>query len=123
MDTILHGETAGVDDAFRMIKGEVASLLMESGAADWDESCGGHRGKASKVKTVTIGHVPDRGGRPEGVSRQQALMPEWQKRVASEKGHGGNKGGNQGGNKGNGGRLGPMPGQKRNKQAAKKQKK
>jgi len=56
------------------------SLLVERGVG---EVHGGGR-----VKTVRIGHVPDRGGRPEGVSRQAALMPEWRARKIKGEGAG-----------------------------------
>lgn len=72
MDMICRGQVAGIDDAFHMTKGEIVSLLMESKAED--------EKRTAKVKTVRIGHVPDRGGRPEGQSRAASLMPTWQKR-------------------------------------------
>jgi hypothetical protein len=72
MDMICRGQVADIDDAFHMTKGEIVSLLMESKAED--------EKRTAKVKTVLIGHVPDRGGRPEGQSRAASLMPTWQKR-------------------------------------------
>lgn len=85
MEMICTGKLADVDDAFRMTKGEIVSLLMET---TFDNDQG--QKKASKVKTIKIGSVPDRGGRPEGVSRAAALMPSWQKRKVqprNDKGH------------------------------------
>lgn len=78
MEMICSSKVADIDDACRMTKGEIASLLMEN---TFDND--GSQKKAAKVKTITIGSVPDRGGRPEGVSRAAALMPSWQKRKAS----------------------------------------
>ena len=74
---------ASLAAAFRLVRGEVVSLLVERGVG---EVHGGGR-----VKTVRIGHVPDRGGRPEGVSRQAALMPEWRARKIQGAGAGGGK--------------------------------
>eukprot|EP00889_Picochlorum_renovo_P004575 jgi/Picre1/31605/NNA_006957.t1 len=79
MEMICEGDVAGVEDAFAMTKGEIVSLLMESK----------HEGTHdARVKTVRIGHVPDRGGRPEGQSRAAGLMPEWQARKKSSGGPG-----------------------------------
>lgn len=75
MEMICGGKIADVDDAFTMTKGEIVSLLMES-TFDNDQI----QKKTAKVKNIKIGSVPDRGGRPEGVSRAAALMPSWQKR-------------------------------------------
>jgi hypothetical protein len=90
MEVILEGRAAGVEEAWQMVKGEVVSLLLERGVAE--EHGGSVR---NKVKTVQIGQVPDRGGRPEGVSRHAALMPEWKAREAAKK-DGGRKGGGHG---------------------------
>jgi hypothetical protein len=81
MDMICRGQVADIDDAFHMTKGEIVSLLMESKAEDEKIT--------AKVKTVRIGHVPDRGGRPEGQSRAASLMPTWQKRNDDSKAPGG----------------------------------
>lgn len=78
MEMICASKLPDVDDAFRMTKGEIISLLMES---TFDN--GSSQKKKAKVKTIMIGSVPDRGGRPEGVSRAAALMPSWQKRKAA----------------------------------------
>ena len=79
MEVILDGRVAGVDEAWRMIKGEVVSLLVERGVGEE------HGSVSNRIKTVQIGRVPDRGGRPEGVSRQAALMPEWKAREQAKK--------------------------------------
>ena len=79
MEVILEGRVAGVDEAWRMIKGEVVSLLVERGVGEE------HGSVSNRIKTVQIGRVPDRGGRPEGVSRQAALMPEWKAREQAKK--------------------------------------
>lgn len=79
MEMICEGDVVGIDNAFAMTKGEIVSLLMESK----------HEGTHdARVKTVRIGHVPDRGGRPEGQSRAAGLMPEWQERKKSSGGPG-----------------------------------
>ena len=77
----------GLNEAFRMVRGEVVSLLVERGVGEM------HGEANNKVKTVQIGHVPDRGGRPEGVSRQAALMPEWKARENTKADGGKGKGG------------------------------
>jgi hypothetical protein len=79
MEVILEGRVAGVEEAWRMIKGEVVSLLVERGVGE------DHGSLSNRIKTVQIGRVPDRGGRPEGVSRQAALMPEWKARERAKK--------------------------------------
>ena len=79
MGVILEGRVAGVEEAWQMIKGEVVSLLVERGVGEE------HGSVSNRIKTVQIGRVPDRGGRPEGVSRQAALMPEWKAREEAKK--------------------------------------
>ena len=92
MGVILEGRVAGVEEAWQMIKGEVVSLLVERGVGEE------HGSVSNRIKTVQIGRVPDRGGRPEGVSRQAALMPEWKAREEAKKAaHG--KGQNRGSKK------------------------
>ena len=61
-----------IDSIYKMTKGEMASLLYGS-----IHGVSSHNSRQSLVKTVRIGDVPDRGGRPEGQSRAASLMPEW----------------------------------------------
>ena len=78
MEMMCASKLADIDDAFRTTKGEIVSLLMGN---TFDH--GMSQKRTAKVKTITIGSVPNRGGRPEGVSRAAALMPSWQKRKAA----------------------------------------
>jgi hypothetical protein len=61
-----------IDHIYKMTKGEMASLLYGS-----IHGVSSYNSRQSLVKTVRIGDVPDRGGRPEGQSRAASLMPEW----------------------------------------------
>ena len=104
-------------------KGELIGLMLENTRnSDSRGSGGGVGGKRSLVKTIQIGDVPDRGGRPEGQSRRAALMmPEWAPRKLSDSDGGGNRrnkkgrGRGGGGSGGRGGGGGKRNGGKQNK--------
>eukprot|EP00890_Picochlorum_soloecismus_P003907 jgi/Picsp_1/4517/NSC_06738-R1_protein fam98a-like len=61
-----------IEHIYKITKGEMASLLYGT-----IHGVSNHNSRQSLVKTVRIGDVPDRGGRPEGQSRAASLMPKW----------------------------------------------
>jgi len=70
--SLIFKPSIAIEHIYKMTKGEVVSLLYGT-----THGVNNHSSRHSLVKTVRIGDVPDRGGRPEGQSRAASLMPEW----------------------------------------------